>query len=139
MNTLCVSAQDIKWVEYAWLGDGDLQHHVRFSGMPEDYLGGLHTTLNDWGRRVADADRLFAVTGPGSFTANRVSVTMVNALAFVHNLPVAGLKNPDHTTLDKLVEKHDLNDLDYRSGKEGIVAPAYDRGPGITQPKKRIV
>ena len=138
MNTLCVSAQDIKWIEFAWVQNGALETYARFDGMPESYLSGLNTTLRDWGRRVADADRLFVVTGPGSFTANRVSVTILNTLTFVYKLPIAGLKNADHTPLNELIEEYDLDALDYRSGEEGIVVPAYDRPPGITQPKKRV-
>ena len=96
--------------------------------MPEKYLHSLDETLKEWG--VIDKQEfegVIVVTGPGSFTASRVSTTIANGFAFTRSIPVIGLSNPNHLDLESLLS---LND-EVNTGVHFVI-PTYNRPPSIT-------
>ena len=57
---------------------------------PEGYLHALDTKLQEWDIDQSTLSGLIVVTGPGSFTASRVSTTIANSIAFTQSIPVVG-------------------------------------------------
>lgn len=98
---------------------------------PEQYLQTIHLFLEKHQISLKDVKRIFVVPGPGSFTASRVSVTIVNTIAFTQNIPVISLPNSEKQSLRQLFEG-----TRYFPIKESLfVLPLYDRPPMITQAK----
>ena len=79
----------------------------------------------------ADLRAIIVVTGPGSFTASRVSTTLANGLGFAWNVPVVGKENSAHLPLKNL-------DLSALKTPEGYATPTYDRPPEITETSAKV-
>lgn len=77
----------------------------------------LEKLLSSLGLKLKDIECLGVVVGEGRFTATRLAVTAVNALAYSLKIPVVALpKNFDQTTALKLAKSA-------RAGK--YVVPTY--------------
>lgn len=70
---------------------------------------------------------LIVFTGSGSFTGLRIGATVMNTLAYAHQLPVAAGKGQNWLE-DGLVQLRQARPGDY-------VIPTYDRDPNITKPR----
>ncbi|MBU1019122.1 MAG: tRNA (adenosine(37)-N6)-threonylcarbamoyltransferase complex dimerization subunit type 1 TsaB [Patescibacteria group bacterium] len=93
----------------------------------------LKDSLEESGLTFDDLTGLFVVRGPGSFTALRVGITIVNTLAFILKIPIYSLKTDEIT--GPLAES--LLEMDFsKMKKEDIVEPYYDKPPKITPSKK---
>lgn len=122
---LSIMAQDISSVTFGLQTKDGLRCEKQICVSPEGYLSALHETMTEWGMRVDDVDEIVVVTGPGSFTASRVSTTMANALGFARNIPVYGVENPTHLTIQELSSFE-------RVSIQKSAVPFYDRPPEIT-------
>ena len=74
--------------------------------------------------------------GPGSFTGIRVGVATANAMAFVLDVPIIGIKAKNKSIVRITQEGFAL----FKKGKirKGIIArPFYNKKPNITTPKKK--
>lgn len=125
---LFIAAQDIGSITVG-LGDAHGMHMERtLTASPERYLAAIDEAFAAWGIVPSDIRSVLVVTGPGSFTASRVSTTIANALAFSQGVPVIGVENPNHLP---------LRDLLAGEGPQAgpCVTPTYGRPPEITRPR----
>ena len=81
-------------------------------------LTDLDALLRAAGRAPADVDRLVVGTGPGSFTGTRIGLALARGLAFVLDLPVAGV-----STLDALGASGATPVIDARRGEVFVAGP----------------
>jgi tRNA A37 threonylcarbamoyladenosine modification protein TsaB len=126
MMDLFICAQDIQCITFGLVKDQTLFCEKTFDVPPENYLASLHAFLSEQSVSLSDVKRLFVVSGPGSFTASRVSVVMATAIVFARNIPIIPIENPDRHSLAELVKNALL------SPEHLFVVPTYDRPPNIT-------
>jgi len=123
---LGICAQDIRSVSFGLIDKGSVIAEEVFEASPEQYLRILSEFLQKYDCSLDSLTRLFVVTGPGSFTASRVSVTIANTLAFSLGIPLSGVENQERSTFEKLW--YPMNS----EGEHDLVVPVYDRPPMIT-------
>ena len=126
--TLAIQAQDIREITIGLVQDQKLIKQKTWNAPPEEYLARLQETLSTWGVSFDLFEAIVVVTGPGSATATRVSVTIANTLGFALNLPVYGLENSDQVSLKELMATNTTG------ASEAFVFPVYQRPPIITKP-----
>lgn len=129
---LCLQAQDLHWTMIAVLdAKGKTMHMVRQESRPETLLNLLIDLLAAWGISWDNLTSIAVVRGPGSFTAIRTSLTLVNAIGFARNLPLGSCTVPidasDAVALKKLASA--------RTKPSSWIVPAYGAPPRITKPK----
>lgn len=127
---LVICAQDLHIISFGMFAEGRLIKQKRFDvSVPENYLALLDETLKEW---EFPKNQLFegviVVTGPGAFTASRVSTTIANGFAFTQSIPVIGFSNPKFLDLESLLS---LNS-DVNMGIQFVI-PTYNRSPNITR------
>lgn len=130
--TLVIQAQDIKGVSFGLVENGTLLKNKDLVGEPDRYLAMLEVTLAEWGITAEDLTAVAVVTGPGAFTASRVSTTIANGIAFARQIPLTAVANPERMPLEQLIVSET-----FTSAKpvDGFAVPVYDRPPHITLPK----
>lgn len=129
---LVISSQDIGAISLALAQGKTLVQSGDFLVPPEGHLKSLDAAFTDWGVSIDEIDSVLVVTGPGSFTASRVSTTIANAFGFVKEVPVYGVENSDKRSLAELVAGF----LPSAAQQMGVVDATYDRPPTITKPKQ---
>ena len=125
---LVMMGQDIRELSVALSRDGRVAESKTLAASPESYLRDVATALSDWGVTLDDLNAVAVVTGPGSFTSSRVSVTIANAIAFAKGIPVIGIPNPERLDIVALTVPANLPPADR------FAVPVYDRPPHITAP-----
>ncbi|MFH1405581.1 MAG: hypothetical protein ABIH21_05875 [Patescibacteria group bacterium] len=160
---LIIAGQDISELSLALchseeeLSDDEESHRLVFittvSTSPEGYLATINSKLNEWEVSLDDLEGIVIVTGPGSFTASRVSTTIANGLSFAKDIPLYTFENPRSAppfsplrqgfvgqaggyrfSLKEIVDKIDWSKpLD----KNLFAVPVYDRPAQITKPKEQ--
>jgi len=80
---------------------------------------------------------IIAVTGPGSFTSLRISVSVANTLAYALQIPIVGIINKNGLAAadDEALVEYGLSKID-KSRVFKYISPFYDRAPNITVAKK---
>ena len=127
--TLFVCAQDLG---FFWIGlvenDGFMALQKK-EVPPESYLVSLQEFFNEFHVDKDCLDRVCVVTGPGSFTCSRVSLTIVNTLRFTKKMSLFTLENPDFLSPEVLLKEKGL-------GEEVLpdlyARPFYNRPAHIT-------
>lgn len=76
----------------------------------------------------ADISGIVVWQGPGSFTGLRIGITVANALAYSHGVPVTGATGQSWAA-DGIKQLDD-------APRGGFVVPDYGREAHITQPRK---
>jgi len=128
---LILSAQDIRSITFG-VFDGEGVHSVtEVASSPEGYFPALDVFLSEQSLPLKNLEGVIVVTGPGSFTASRVSTTIANSIAFTQSIPVVGLENPERLDLPTLLQWKLFEGVDY-------VIPSYDRPPLITKSKPKM-
>ncbi len=88
----------------------------------------------------SDIDRIVVVSGPGSFTALRIGVTVANVLAFGLEVPLFSVST---MTLAKFSDKSFgeimLSLRPSHLKKEFPVVPKYSKPPNITKPRPHVL
>lgn len=87
-------------------------------------------------KKLEDISGIGVITGPGSFTATRIAVTVANALSYALKVPVLGfpLSAIAGSFDEKKARDYIFDHID--SVKEGEMAtPYYDKEPNITLSK----
>lgn len=133
---LAISGQDLRRFELALLvltegvpGPGcEIRASLVTDDAPEKYLARVDAFFTEHGVTLKELSGILVVTGPGSFTASRLSVTLANTLGFTQNLPLFPLENPAHVPLLDLLAGLDLAHLP----SVLHASPHYDRPPFIT-------
>lgn len=126
---LVIAAQDIAAITFGLVDGGTVREEKTVQTSPEGYLAALDQALKEWVVTPVNIEAVIVVTGPGSFTASRVSTTLANGLGFAWDVPVVGMENPEHLPLTSL-------DLPILQTSMSYAAPTYDRPPEITVGKK---
>lgn len=125
---LVVAAQDIAAITFGLVDGEHIKEEKTVETSPEGYLAAFEQVFKQWSVVSTDIETIIVVTGPGSFTASRVSTTLANGLGFAWNVPVIGVENPLFLPLkniDELAHKASMN----------YATPTYDRPPEITVSK----
>jgi tRNA A37 threonylcarbamoyladenosine modification protein TsaB len=126
---LLLKAQDIASITYGLVASEELVQEETVMAQPEGYLAVLDGVLSKWQIGLDDLKGILVVTGPGSFTASRVSTTIANTLGFTLNIAVVGVENSSHLPLRELLEQKPKPATPF-------VFPTYDQPPLITIKKK---
>ncbi len=132
MTILLIASQDLRKATFGLWKDGCLVEEQSEIITPEQLLFTLDTCLKRWGVVLEDLRGIGVVSGPGSFTSARISVTVANSMAFALRVPVVDLPNPERLPLVAL-----LTGLEQRIKDQPVdrpVYPLYDRPPHITSP-----
>ena len=113
-------------------GKGGKVREVRkVETQPERILQNLIGYLEDQGIGRKQLEGIVVVTGPGSSTALRAGLSVVNTIAFVQKLPLLALSNKEEKPLEELVASADL------SKTERFAIPYYEKEPRITKQKEK--
>lgn len=105
----------------AWQVDPEV-----FATRPEEYLSRLEDFLRRHNLAKTELTGFVVVTGPGSATALRMSLALVNTLAFALGVPVIPVDRPA-AVADIAI----LDQLSARSSR-AFVLPTYEHDPKIT-------
>jgi hypothetical protein len=130
--TLLLCAQDIRELHIAQIKEGEIVRQADYAVPPEAYLKQIAQTFSQWGIALGEIKELIVVTGPGSFTASRVSVTIANTLAFSQGVKLRPVENKEQLAVPVLWEQV----KDHLPESVSFILPSYDREATITQPKK---
>lgn len=129
--TLFLSAQDIKFLEVGLLEEnGRLFSFQKIETTPEKFLFKLSEFLAAEGVSLEEIKKIIVVSGPGSFTSTRLTVTIANAWAFAKNLPILSVPNPERKSGEDLAAEQSKDWL--LKNPKDFVVPIYDRPPFIT-------
>lgn len=132
--TLYVNGQDINRITFAVLeSDSSVVKTVEVG--PEQYLNELDAFLTENELSVPDISKIIAVVGPGSATALRASLSILNTLRFVKDVEVIGVEKDPELKEEAFITQ--LNKGDYEPVSRGeMLVPLYVSGPRITASKK---
>lgn len=132
---LYVNGQDIRKFTLALVrGNGDVSV-CEYETSPEQFLFQLDAFLNKEGVRVGEIERIVTVIGPGSATALRSILSIVNTMQFVQGIEVLGVEKDPEIDDKKWIERIMNKDLDMIIPKP-FLQPTYAHGPRITISKK---
>ncbi len=125
---LFLAAQDIRFADFGLVDAGALKESARVDAPPERYLAELDRLLAAWKAGPGDISAVAVVTGPGAFTASRVSTVLADAIAFALDVPVIPLENPGRRPLADLAPA-------LPAARTTHAVPVYDREANITRKK----
>ncbi len=114
-----------------WIGlimDASFFSLEKFDIGPESYLVHLDQFLETHNCSVDSIAEILVVTGPGSFTASRVSTTIANTISFAQNIPVYGIANTEELLPEELLRKGGLD----KKTPFTFADPFYNRPPRTT-------
>lgn len=126
MFTLFVRSQDIHFFEIGLGQDNLLLQQKREELPPERLLFGIIQALEQWHVLEAQIEKIVIVTGPGSCTASRVSVTIANTFAYAHRLPLVAISADPQESLIQIWTRALLEQT------QTIALPVYTQKPHIT-------
>lgn len=130
---LYVNGQDIN---HLILADIDNEKSLQtFEAEPEQFLLALNTFLSAQSQSSKDIKEIYAVIGSGSATALRSSLSIVNTIAFVAQIPLKGIeKSPadDDSKILSLIRNDEIKIV--ASGSK--LMPEYQEPAKITISKK---
>ncbi len=127
---LLLRAQDITWTTIGFDDGHGEPVFFRLDTRPETILNTVVKSLADRAIPWDHIESIAAVDGPGSFTALRSAMTIVDAIAFARGIPLAKAHaQPDEG--DALVMRR----LSKARLRRGWIVPHYGRAPHITRPR----
>lgn len=133
---LYINGQDIKQFAIGFIGK-DLHEPVRLiiETTPDAYLGHVHDFLKESNKMISDVEKIVAVVGPGSATALRTTLSIVNTIGFVEGIQLVGVEKDmmedDHETVQK------INDGEAKIVEVNeFLEPIYAHSPRITKSNK---
>ncbi len=124
---LFLSSQDIKEIIVGAIEQGKLTVVKKIETEPENFLNALKRCLSRWRKSFEDIQGVVVVTGPGSATALRTSVTIANGFGFAREIPVVGLTNRDHESPVQLIRKSKTTIEQGLQKKFQPLSPVYER------------
>ncbi len=130
---LFLCAQDIGSLWVGLIRQSAFAAIEKCSVPPESYLSALNRFLKEQHQLPQELSGVCVVTGPGSFTSTRVSLTIANALHFTERLPLFTLINPDHLLPNILLAKCGLG-IPVKSGR--YASAVYGRPPHVSHGDK---
>ncbi len=120
---LAISSQDISILEVGVIDNDRFVYYKQFDVSPEQHLKSIANALETYGVSPEDLETVFVVTGPGSFTASRVSTTIANSIGFTKQVPIVGIENPERRSLEDLLPEF----LKTNTKGNGFVQAMYNR------------
>ncbi len=130
---LYVNGQDINELI---LGLVEKEVHLEtFSVGPEKYLATLDAFLQTQNIELDKLEGIAVVVGPGSATALRSSLSIVNTVHFAKKLPLYIIEKDPVAVDEDIVTKDMLSKLE-PLGERSFAEPIYAHAPRITPSKK---
>ncbi|HBK34296.1 TPA: hypothetical protein DEP34_02415 [Candidatus Uhrbacteria bacterium] len=126
MFTLLIRAQDIHFFEIGLGQNNFLLQQKREELSPEQLLLCITQALEQWHISQAHISKMIVVTGPGSCTASRMSVTIANTFAYVHHLPLVALSADPQESLIQIWTRALVEPARI------VAMPTYTQKPHIT-------
>lgn len=116
--------------------DGDIiaKQEIKFSVGKIRLLKRISEFLKKQKNNFSDISGIITVTGPGSFTSIRTSLSIVNTWANVRSIPIIGFSRQEFSDFEDLVKKGIIKFKKSKHPK--IIQPFYGRPPDITVSKK---
>ncbi len=130
MIDLYVNGQDIRRIVFGLAKNGEVQAVRSFDVGPEGDLGVLDGFLGAHKCALDELTRIITVVGPGSATALRSSLSIVNAIAFAREIPIVPIEQgTDEQDIDSFT--HALSTSADQSTTD-FAYPKYSTNPKIT-------
>lgn len=130
---LYVNGQDIATFVLG-LVDEDIRLES-FSLGPEKYLKTIDTFLGDKNLSLEAVEGIVLVTGPGSATALRASLSIANSLHYAKRIPLYSVEK-DQEVIDKEFLTRELIDELQPLDTDAFASPVYANDPRITASNK---
>jgi tRNA A37 threonylcarbamoyladenosine modification protein TsaB len=128
---LLIRATDIAWTSVGLSDNGRVKTSRRIDTRPETILNAVLAFLKEEKTDLQALDSIGVVRGRGSFTSLRNSLTFVNAVHYVRDLPTVGVvaarTEGDRTVFARLARA--------RASRKTL-HPSYGQKAMITKPKK---
>jgi hypothetical protein len=124
---LYVNGQDIAHLTLGLLAEVPVLEHFEIG--PEGFLASLSAFLSTHDLMIGDIDSAVVVTGPGSATALRASLAIMNTLAFTKEVKLYGVEKPVDQSDLAFVQSLHVGGL---GGSVNELQATYTRGPKIT-------
>ena len=107
---------------------------VKFSAGKMKLLSRINEFLGKNCLKLSDISGIIAVTGTGSFTSIRTSLSIVNTWANIMSIPAVGFSRQETASFEDLIKKGmvALKKTKYHK----IIQPFYGRPPDITIAKR---
>lgn len=126
-----MNGRDIRKIGFAVVEEGGFRDLEVVDCGPSAYLKQLDAYLKRRSFLLDDVDLFYVVVGPGSPTALRASLSIVNTIAWVREIPVVAVEqggdDEDSDTLEELMGGYEQVDM-----STYFAEPVYGRGPGVT-------
>lgn len=131
---LYINGQDIRKLTIALFTDSIAPILETYECAPEGYLKKIDDFLSGCKKKMKDFDRIIVVIGPGSATALRSILSIVNTLAFTYGVEILGIEKTPLEKDENTVEAIQKGKVKFI--KKDILLPIYSHGPRITISKK---
>lgn len=125
---LYVNGQDIAQLVLGVVGE---DHVDVFDIPPEQALASIASVLEQRNAALEDVETIVCVQGPGSATALRVSLSVVQALAFAKEIPLVAIEKDPSASDQEIFSQITPEWLEQQKIVEQIV-PLYLHAPNIT-------
>ena len=133
-----MEAVDISKAALALTGtDGEIivKQEIEFSVGNIKLLKRISDFLKKQKINFSDISGIITVTGPGSFTSIRTSLSVVNTWANIMSIPAVGFSRQETASFEDLIKKGIIKLRKMKHPK--IIQPFYGRPPDITAPKMK--
>lgn len=126
---LVVSPHDLSYAVFGLFSEEKLQLERKIDTTPEALLENLLAFIKEENIVLEDLQGMIVITGPGSFTALRAGLAVINTFAFTKEIPLVTVPNPEGKELEDLLSGVNLSET------QTFATPYYGREPNITKPK----
>ncbi len=124
-----INGQDIKQIHFA---DIDSSSKVQtFEVEPDSFLKVFDGFLYDIGYSIDQIKELYVVVGPGSATALRTILSIVNTCHFTKKIPLYGIEKDREISDSDVINRIKNNQIEFVE-HENYLFPIYERNMGIT-------
>lgn len=125
---LYVNGQDIARFVLGVVGE---EYVEIFDVPPEQVLASIANVLERRGASLEDVETIVCVQGPGSATALRVSLSVIQALAFTKEIPLIAIEK-DSSVPDQEVFSQITSEWLAQKKTVDQIVPLYLHAPNIT-------
>ncbi len=130
MTHLYVNGSDIRRLAVGFAKEGEILAVDFFDVGPEEYLSTIDAFLRAQGSDLDELTGVVAARGPGSATALRSSLSIVNTIVFAREMPIIPVQKTDDEQDVDSFKKALANFAD--QSNTNFIYPKYSSGPKIT-------
>ena len=127
---LYLNGQDINQIIVGIGQEGNIEFLTKTAG-PEQFLAAIDRVLNAAGANVNTIEHIFVVVGPGSATALRSVLAIVNTWSFVRDIPVTPIEKLPHQT-----DREAWVQAQQSEGTKETILPVYNTAPKVSKSTK---